>query len=121
MEAKAVNKEKLIPLQAELTSELPDGNTEREELRNRLDGLNKKWADLSNQLGQHKTKLDSAFGLACAHEGSMKSLTPWVPQTLERLENLGPPPTEPEKVQELKVEIEVCITPCVWWLFLLQV
>ena len=96
MEAKAVDKERLIPLQVELTSELPDGSTEREELQNRLDSLNKKWADLSNKLGQHKTELDS--------------LTPWVPQTLERLENLGPPPTEPEKVQELKVEIEVCTT-----------
>lgn len=107
MAAKAEDKDKLVPLLTELVSRLPEGNSEREELQDQLDSLNKRWSDLSNQLGQNKTLLDSALGLASAHEASMKPLTPWVPETLERLENLGPPPTEPEKVQKLKAEIEV--------------
>lgn len=111
MVTKSEGKDKLLPLLADLTSQLPGGNAEQEELRNQLDSLTKRWVNLSNELEQHKTKLDSAFGLACTHEGSMKMLTPWVPETLERLENLGPPPTEPEKVQQLRTEIEVGAFP----------
>ena len=107
MAGKAEDKEKLAALLTELTSQLPEGNKEQEELQNQLDSLNKRWKDLSSQLDQHKTNLDSALELACSHEGSLKTLTPWVPHTLERLENLGPPPPEPEKVQKLKAEIEV--------------
>lgn len=109
MAEKAEDKDKLAPFLADLTSTLPEGTAEQEELQNQLDDLTKRWGDLSNQLEQHKTNLDSGFGLACSHEGSMKMLTPWVPQTLERLENLGPPPAEPEKVQNLRAEIEVCM------------
>ena len=107
MAAKTQDKDKLVPLFAELTSQLPDGSELRDKLQNQLNGLNKRWGDLSNQLGQCKSQLDSAYGLASTHEGSMAALTPWVPDTLEKLENLGAPPTEPEKVQKLKAEIEV--------------
>lgn len=107
MAGKTEDKAKLLPLLADLTSQLPEGSSEQEDLQNQLDSLTKKWTDLSDQLQQHKANLDSAFGLACSHEGSMKMLTPWVPQTLEHLENLGPPPTEPDMVQKLRAEIEV--------------
>ncbi len=100
-------REGLVPLLATLTSQLPEGSSDRENLQTKLDALNKRWSDLSGQLGQHKAKLDSAFVLASRHEGSLNSLNPWVPETLERLEKLGPPPTEPENVQKLKAEIEV--------------
>ena len=104
---KSEDKNKLVPFLADLTSRLPEGTAEQQELQNQLDDLNKRWGDLSNQLEHCKSGLDSAFGLACSHEDAMKMLTPWVPETLERLENLGPPPTEPEKVQTLRAEIEV--------------
>lgn len=108
MSSRSKDKEKLAPLLADLVSQLPEErSSEKEELQNRLGGLNKKWLDLSDRLGQHKSRLDSAFDMATTHERSMGALTPWVPETLERLENLGPPPTEPEKVQKLRVEIEV--------------
>ena len=107
MAAKAVDKDKLVPLLVDLTTKLPEENEERERLQNQLDTLNKKWSDLSSQLGQHQTNLDNAFDLASTREGELEKLNPWVPQTLQRLENLGPPPTEPEKVEELKAEIEV--------------
>ena len=107
MTAKAAQKDKLVPLLSELTAQLPEGSEERDQLQDQLDTLNKKWTDLSNQISQHKGSLDAAFELASSHEGSLGSLNPWVPDTLQHLENLGPPPTEPEKVQQLKAEIEV--------------
>ena len=110
MAEKAKEKDGLAPLLASLTSQLPEASSERDGMQDQLDGLNKRWSDLSDQLKQCKAKLDSAHNLATGHESSLESLNPWVPETLERLENLGPPPAEPEKVQKLKAEIEVC--PC---------
>ncbi len=112
MLARAQDKTSLLPLLAELTAQLPEGNSEQRALQDRLDDLTRRWTDLSSELQQSKTNLDSAFELACSREGSVRVLTPWVPRTLERLENVGPPPTEPEKVQELKAEIEVHVCVC---------
>ncbi len=107
MSKKAQDKEKLAALLADLTSRLPEGSEERDDLQDQLSSFNKKWSDLSHQLSQCQSSLDTALELASVHDGDMDKLTPWVPQTLEHLENSGPPPTKPEKVEELKTKIEV--------------
>lgn len=114
MAAKSEEKKKLAPLLTELTSRLPEGSKEREGLQSQLDGLGERWSDLSGRLGQCQANLDSAFDMASTHESSTTALTPWVPDTLEHLQTLGPPPADPEKVQKLKAEIEVRTYVCVY-------
>ena len=100
-------KDGLVPLFTQLTSELPDGGEETIQLQNQLDQLNTKWSNLTDQLRQHQSNLDTALPLAKSHEDAMSRLVPWVPNTLERLENVGPPPAEPNLVEQLKTEVEV--------------
>ncbi len=100
-------KDGLVPLFTQLTSELSDGSDETTQLQNQLDQLNTKWSNLTDQLRQYQSNLDTALPLAKSHEGAMSRLVPWVPNTLERLENLGPPPAEPNLVEQLKTEVEV--------------
>ena len=100
-------KDKLLPLFAQLTSSLPDSSKERTQLQAQLDELNTKWSNLSDQLQQHQSNLDTALPLAKSHEVAMERLIPWVPNKLERLEGMGPPPAEPNLVEQLKTEIEV--------------
>ena len=76
-------------------------------MKNQLDQLNSAWANLSDQLDRHRSNLDGALNLARSYEGSSRKLLPWVPNTLSHLENLGPPPSEPEAVEKLKADIEV--------------
>ena len=97
----------MSPLFLELTCGLPSDSKEGDNLQNQLDDLNKRWMDLSRQLSLDQTSLETALELATTTEGSMKKLNPWVPQTLQHLESLGPPPAEPEKVEQLKAELEV--------------
>ena len=51
-----------------------------------------------------------ALSHAIPYEDSVRRLLPWVPDTLSRLNGLGPCPTEPEAVEQRKNEIEV---PCI--------
>ncbi len=103
-------KDGLTPLFSQLTAELPVDSDERTQLQNQLDQLNMKWSDLADQLRQHQSNLDSALPLAKSHEAAMSRLVPWVPTTLERLETVGPPPAEPNLVEQLKTEVEVLYT-----------
>lgn len=107
LEAKSAEKESLVTLLADLVANLPSGSKEKESLQAELDKVNKKWSDLSESLSQHESNLEAAVTLAKGHEGAVAKLFPWVPETLQRLENLGPPPAEPELVEKLKAEIEV--------------
>ena len=100
-------KDKLAPLLSTLTSHLPSENPDREGLQNQFDELTSRWSDLTDHLGQCQSNLDSTLALAKNYEGAADKLLPWVPDTLNRLENLGPPPAEPEAVEKLKSEIEV--------------
>ena len=103
----APEKDKLAPLLSTLTSHLPTENPDREGLQNQFDELTSRWSELTDHLGQCQSNLDSTLALAKNYEGAADKLLPWVPDTLNRLENLGPPPTEPEAVEKLKSEIEV--------------
>lgn len=103
----APEKDKLAPLLTTLTSHLPTENPDREGLQNQFDELTSRWSDLTDHLGQCQSNLDSTLALAKNYEGAADKLLPWVPNTLNRLENLGPPPAEPEAVEKLKSEIEV--------------
>ena len=76
-------------------------------MKNQLDQLDNAWTSLSDQLDQNHSNLDGALNLARSYEGSSQKLLPWVPNTLGHLENLGPPPSEPEAVEKLKSDIEV--------------
>lgn len=106
--AKSAEKEALVTLLADLVAKLPPDSKEKESLQTQVDDVTKKWSALSENLSQHESNLEAAFMLAKGREGAMAKLFPWVPGTLERLENLGPPPAEPELVEKLKAEIEVC-------------
>lgn len=108
MSCHQATKDDLQPLFVQLTSELPDSSDERTRLQNQLDEIEQKWANLSDQLKQHQSNLDIALPLAKSHESTMEKLLPWIPNTLERLETMGPPPAEPDLVQQLKSEVEVC-------------
>ena len=108
LEGKSADKDMLVALLTDLVAQLPPDSEEKEQLQSQVDELNKKLTALFGQLSQHESNLESAFMLAKGHEGAMAKLFPWVPKTLERLENLGPPPAEPELVEKLKAEIEVC-------------
>ena len=110
LDAKSAEKDALVALLAELVAQLPSESEEREGLQDQVEQLNKRWTALSECLSQHESNLEAAFMLAKGHEGAMAKLFPWVPTTTERLENLGPPPSEPEQVEKLKTEIEVIIT-----------
>ena len=110
LEAKSAEKEALVALLAELVAQLLTESEERRELQDQVEQLNKRWATISENLSQHESNLEAAFMLAKGHEGTMAKLFPWVPTTTERLENLGPPPSEPEQVEKLKTEIEVIIS-----------
>ena len=109
LDAKSAEKDTLVALLAELVAQLPNESEEREELQGQVEQLNKRWVAISEGLSQHESNLESAFMLAKGHEGAMAKLIPWVPTTIDRLENLGPPPSEPEQVEKLKTEIEVII------------
>ena len=100
-------KDTLLPLFSQLTSSLPESSEERTQLQAQLDELNTKWSDLSDQLQRHQSNLDTALPLAKSHEVAMEKLMPWVPNKLDRLESMGPPPAEPNLVEQLKTEIEV--------------
>ena len=106
-------KDSLGPLLATLTSHLPTENPDREGFQDQFDELTSRWSNLSDKLGQCHANLDSALALAKTYEGATEKLLPWVPDTLGRLENLGPPPTDPEAVEKLKSEIEVSVCVCV--------
>lgn len=110
LEAKSAEKDALMALLAELVAQLPTESEERREFQDQVEQLNKRWAAISENLSQHESNLEAAFMLAKGHEGAMAKLFPWVPTTTERLENLGPPPSEPEQVEKLKTEIEVTIS-----------
>ena len=110
LDAKSAEKEALVALLAELVARLPSESEERGELQDQMEQLNKRWTAISESLSQHESNLEAAFMLAKGHEGAMAKLFPWVPMTIERLDNLGPPPSEPEQVEKLKTEIEVIIT-----------
>ena len=101
-------KDDLQPLFVQLTTELPDDSDERTRLQKQLDEIDQKWTNLSDQLKQHQSNLDTALPLAKSHESTMGKLLPWVPNALERLETMGPPPAEPDVVEQLKSEVEVC-------------
>ena len=105
--SKAADKENLAKLFSELISDLPDDIPEKQSLQNSLDKLNTSLSNLSDQLARDQTSLDAALGLARSYEGAQEKLVPWVPETLDRLEKLGAPPTEPEMVEQLKADIEV--------------
>ena len=109
LDAKSAEKDTLVALLAELVAQLPSESKEREELQEQVEQLNKRWVAISEGLSQYESNLESAFMLAKGHEGAMAKLLPWVPTTTDRLENLGPPPSEPEQVEKLKTEIEVII------------
>ena len=104
---KTAEKNKLAPLFGALTSALPDENEDRERMKNQLDQLDCAWSSLSDRLDQNHSNLDRALNLARSYKGSSQKLLAWVPNTLSCLENLGPPPSEPEAVEKLKSEIEV--------------
>ena len=112
LDDKSAEKDRLVTLLADLVAQLPSESEEREGLQQQVEELNKRWAALSESLSQHESNLETAFMLAKGHEGAMEKLFPWVPETVERLENLGPPPSEPELVEKLKTEIEVCTCTC---------
>jgi chromosome segregation ATPase len=110
LDAKSAEKDALVALLAELVAQLPGESEERGDLQDQVEQLNKRWTAISEGLSQHESNLEAAFMLAKGHEGAMAKLLPWVPTTTERLENLGPPPSEPEQVEKLKAEIEVSTT-----------
>ena len=112
LDAKCAEKDQLVALLADLVAQLPPDSKEKEQLQAQVEDLNKRWSSLSEGLSHSESNLEAAFMLAKGHEGAMAKLYPWVPETLERLENLGPPPAEPELVEKLKAEIEVCILHC---------
>lgn len=97
----------LLPLFSQLTSELPDNSDERDQLQIQLDEVEQKWTKVCDQLKQHQSNLDKALALAKSYEGTLRRLLPWVPNTLEHLETMGPPPAEPDLVEKLKSEVEV--------------
>ena len=105
--AKSSDKDSLTSLFTTLVSELPGESKERESLHQQLEELNSRWTALSDQLEQHESNLEAGHTLAKGYEGAMNKLLPWVPETLDRLENLGPPPSEPEMVEKRKNQIEV--------------
>ena len=107
LDAKNAEKDVLVALLSELVAQLPSESEEREGLQDQVEQLNKRWTAISESLSQHESNLESAFMLAKGHKGAMAKLFPWVPTITERLENLGPPPSEPEQVEKLKTEIEV--------------
>ena len=109
LDTKRAERDSLVTLLADLVAQLPTESEERESLQSQVEELNKHWAALSESLSQHESNLEAAFMLAKGHEGAIAKLFPWIPETIERLENLGPPPSEPELVQKLKTEIEVTI------------
>ena len=115
LDAKSAERDALVALLAELVAQLLSESEEREELQDQMERLNKRWTALFESLSQHESDLESAFMLAKGHEGAMAKLFPWVPTTTKRLENLGPPPSEPEQVEKLKTEIEVSNTYFVYY------
>ena len=119
LEAKSAEKDTLVNLLVDLVAQLPTESEEREDLQSQVEELNKRWSALSEGLSQHESNLEAAFMLAKGHEGAMAKLLPWVPETTERLENLGPPPSEPELVEKLKTEIEVIIVLLLYHVFLI--
>ncbi len=105
--SRAPVREDLTSLSTTLTSLLPDKNPDTEHLQGQLRDLDTKWSSLTDQLGQQQANLASAHTLATSYEGATQKLLPWVPQTLEVLANLGPPPADPQAVEERKSRIEV--------------
>ena len=108
LDSKSAEKDELVALLAELVTQLPSESDEREDLQKKLEDLNNTWSSVSADLSHHESSLEAAFMLAKGREEAMAKLFPWVSTTLERLENVGPPPSEPELVEKLKSEIEVC-------------
>lgn len=60
-------------------------------------------------LNQKHSLLETVLGLAQSHEVACKKLFPWVPNTLGRMESVMSLPSEPEAVEKLKGEVEVCV------------
>ncbi len=107
LSSQQTTKDGLAPLFTELTARLPIDSEEKVQLQSQLDQLNTKWSNLTDQLREHQSNLDTALPLANSHKGAMDRLVPWVPNTLGRLETMGPPPAEPNLVEQLKTEVEV--------------
>ena len=53
--------------------------------------------------------LETVLGLAQSHEVACEKLFPWVPNSLSRMEGVSSLPSEPEAVEKLKAEVEVCV------------
>ncbi len=66
------------------------------------------WSNLSDQISLAQSNLEPSTKLAKSFENSEEKLTAFIKLALNELTGLGPIPSEPEAVQELKIRIDVC-------------
>ena len=107
--SRSTDRARLSPLFTSLTCHLADDDEEKEQLAAQLDGLSSRWSTLAEQLGQNRSELEVVLGVAKSHEAACERLLPWVPKTLVWMEGAGSLPSEPEAVEQLKTEVEVCL------------
>ena len=88
-------------------SKLPQDGQDVVKLREQYDELDSLWTGLAKALALARSKLKPAMKIAKVHEGEKEQLTKWVARTLSELTNLGPLPSEPQPVKELKQKIDV--------------
>ena len=107
MEARETQKDELAEIYAALHSKLPLDGQDVVKLKEQYDELDSLWTSLAKVLAVARSKLKPAMKIAKSHEGEKEQLTKWVTKTLSELTNLGPLPSEPQPVKELKQKIDV--------------
>lgn len=107
MDDRAAQKDELAEVYTALQSNLPSDCQDAAKLKVEFDELNSLWSSLSKHLAVARSKLKPAMKIAKFHEVEKERLTKWVQTTLSKLTNLGPLPSEPQPVQELKQQIDV--------------
>ena len=76
-------------------------------LKNQIDQIQDLWLNLSDQISCALSSLEPATKLAKTYENGKDKLMSWLKIALGELTGLGPIPSEPEAVQELKIRIDV--------------
>ena len=89
---------------------LPPESDDAIAIKGKMDEVLTCWTGLSDQITVAQSRLDPSTKLAKSFENGQEKLTAFIKLALNELTGLGPIPSEPEAVQELKIRIDVRCT-----------
>ena len=107
LQLKQSQRDELLAAYTDISSCLPPDCDDVQALKNKTDELQTCWSSLSDQLITAQSHLEPSAKLAKLYETAQEKLQAFVKLVLGELTGLGPVPSEPEAVQELKIRIDV--------------